>query len=391
MAKKYPIYSFLRKLPFKEVLIPLKMLQGAWHNRNAIIPDFAPAEVEGGKLEVHEGTPLLRMRGTPYECGYQHGRLLGEHVRILFDRYLKLFAGNFRYDLDLARTMERYIPQKYVDEMRGLAEGADIPYDVVLVSTCFLDIHKVAACSTFVVHDASSKSGEIMMGRNLDFPALGVAHRVNLVSVYESKDAPPFASVAWPGFLGCLSGMNARGLALAMMLVYGHTRSDHLNGVPFALHYRDVLESCSNVDEAVERFERREYAVCNNIMLADASRNAARLELHTRSVGVERDTPEFPALYCTNHFRTGDRRKALAFTAMSSFPRLWRMSKSAERREAYDEASVKDLLGRVAIKGINLQRIMFYPERGEIEVAFGKPSAGPRHYVRFPRETLFPV
>ena len=231
------------------------------------------------------------------------------------------------------------------------------------------------------------------MGRNLDFPALGVAHRASVVAVIEPDGYKPVVSVSWPGMLGSISGMNSDGLSHALMLVYGHTRSDHLRGVPFAIHYRSVLEECENVAQASERFRAREFGVCNNVMLADASRDAAVMELHTKSVGELRDDSDFPVLYCTNHFRGGARKYSFAWTIFSSLPRLLSLRSTARKRisvgEAMDADDVKQAIQRVAVGGVNLQRIIYYPERLEIEVAFGDPTSGKRKYTHFKREQLF--
>ena len=388
------LYSIFRRLPLKEVSIPFKMLLGSKRNKGAVMPPFKPATEGRGQLEIVNSIPILRLRGSPRDLGYQHGKLLSEQIRWVNKRYLGIFAGRFEYDLKLAKKMEPHIPPRFVEELRGVAEGSGISYDELLVSACFLDLHKVAACSTFVVRDGSSKSGEILFGRNLDFPALKVADQANMLMVYEPDGMRPFVSVTWPGFIGCISGMNAEGLALAMMLIYGHTRSDHLNGVPFALHYRAVLEECGSVAAATEKFKRREYGVCNNMMLADAARDAAVLELHADSVGELRDASEFPVLCATNHFRTGHRKWALALTAPSSYPRLWRMyhaiKKGRAKQQPFDADEVKAVLGRVAIPGINLQRMIFYPQRRAIEVAFGEPCAGPnRTYHMFDKDALW--
>jgi hypothetical protein len=386
-------YRLLRKLPFKEAWLPFKMLRGSMRNKHFVFPEFVEAQIPGGSLKLHNGVPVMRLSGTPAEIGLAHGKLIGPQVRALTERYLSVFAGRREHDLMLARRMEQHIPDAMRAELRALGEGAEIGYDQALLTACFLDLHKVAACSTIVVHGPSSRSGEPVFGRNLDFPSLNIAHRANLLVVITPERGQPFASIAWPGFTGVLSGMNQSGLAISMMLVYGHTRYDHTNGIPFALHYRQLLEDHASVPEALARLGKREFGVCNNLMLADASRGAAVAEMRSDGVGVIPGDETYPFLRCTNHFRTGPRKWALAFTAPSSYPRLWRLNSAAKRsqttRQPIDESEVKELLARVAIRGINLQRMVFYPERRELEVAFGNPKSRDREYHYFNRHELW--
>jgi len=416
-------YSLARRLPFKEVALPFKALRGTISNRGVEFPPFVPGTHGAGTLKLHEsGVPILTIAGRPYEMGFQHGKLLAPQISLLYERYLSVFAGKFDYDLRLSRRMERHIPPRFQDEIRGLGDGSGVGYERALVAACFLDLHKIAGCSTFLVHGQSSAEddGELMLGRNLDFPSLGLAHHASMIIRMKPEGFREHVAVTWPGMVGTLSGMNRDGLSLAMMLIYGHTRHDRLDGVPFPLHYRQVLEECGTTGEAIDRFRRREFAVCNNVMLADRWRDAAVMELRTDEVGIVRGDPAFPVLRCTNHFRTGRRKWAFAFTAFSSYPRIWKLNRAAKRgaivirspnddanrpeahraqhlhrkangdgRLPFTETDVRGLLQRVAIPGINLQRMVLRPERLGISVAFGNPSTGQRDWHDLNRADLF--
>jgi len=393
MNSSLGLYKLLRKLPFKEAIIPFNMLKGVIHNRGFKLSPFVPRKTGGGSLEILHGVPVLRVKGTPGEIGWQYGTLLAPQIQELYDRYLGIFAGRHEHDLALAREMEPHIPLRFLEEIRAYGEASGLGYDRALIGACFLDIHKIAACSTFCVRDASSMTGEVMLGRNLDFPSLGIAHQSNMLVIVEAENRRPIVSVTWPGFLGLISGMNDVGLTFSMMLVYGHTRSDHLKGVPFALHYRDVVERCETVKDAQREFEALQYSVGNNAMMADATRDAAVFELHPHSVGVIRNDSGFPVLRCTNHFRTGHRALSFALTAFSSYPRMFKMwlAERESRREqrSWCAGGIKHLLQEVAIPGISLQRMVFYPERRELEVAFGLPTGGERSYVAFSRDEIW--
>ncbi len=389
MGIKNVLAPFFHKLPFRELGAPFKMLSAKWANRSFRLPVFQSSESGQGSLKILHGIPLVILQGTPYEIGFQHGSLLKDQISALFQSYLGRFIYSFSYELKLAKRMESFIPLNYREEIRGLAEASDLSYDEVLVMTCFLDLHKVAACSTLVVHDQSSENGEILFGRNLDFPALGVANQAHVIFAIKPEKGLPFVSIGWPGLIGSLSGMNDQGLSMAMMLVYGHTRSDHLQGIPFPLCYRSLLEECRTVPEAISQLKKQDYAVCNNIMLADAGRDAALVEAHTQSFDVLKDQSDFPVLRCTNHFRMGRKKWAFALNAFSSYLRLLRLNGMAQKKEAFRPGSIKEALRKVAMSGINLQRMIFYPERQEFEVAFQQPKKKTYEYHYFKRQELW--
>src|SRR5438270_234554 len=83
------------------------------------------------------------------------------------------------------------------------------------------------------------------LGLSRDYPTLGAAHQYGLVTVYRPAGKRAFASVGFPGLVGCLSGINDAGLSVAILEVFqaraGIRRLDR-NGTPYALCYRRLLE-----------------------------------------------------------------------------------------------------------------------------------------------------
>src|SRR5207248_4073321 len=119
----------------------------------------------------------------------------------------------------------------------------------VLLGQCFLDLSAMTACSTITFPPAAAPDGVARFGRNLDFPSFNVADKQTVVLIFRPQGRYAFASIAWPGMIGVLSGMNEHGLALANMEV---DRSPRLPAaMPYTLLYRTILERCKTVDEAV--------------------------------------------------------------------------------------------------------------------------------------------
>ncbi len=108
----------------------------------------------------------IELVGPPYERGYQHGEAFASEIRSLYTRLLttsiipyvnrerstiaeylfeyqepKYDDGEFAYlvFLESALQLETYLPQDYVDEMHGIADGAGLEYDKVLLLNTFFD------------------------------------------------------------------------------------------------------------------------------------------------------------------------------------------------------------------------------------------------------------
>lgn len=375
-------------LPFRELTIPLKMAAAAVVNRGRAITPFRELDLPHGSLRLVDGVPLVRVRGTPLEMGRALGTLVGVQAAEVFQHYMGFFAPDRDGDLALARQMQPQLPQWFTDEMTGFSQTSELTADDLLLGQTFLDIHKVALCSTLAAHGSATVDGELLLGRNLDFPGLSIAHQANMVVVYEPAGGRPYAGVTWPGFLGILTGLNAAGLALSMMLVYGQSRHEHLRGQPFPLVFRRLLHECADVPPALALLEQRPWCTATNLIVADSGRRAARLQLHPKGAVVDQTTPEHPTLACTNHYLQR-RLRSFAFTWFSSVLRLSRLHKHI-RRGPLDVQGVKDALQATGMPGLNLQRVLMRPERLEMEVAFEDLGRGPGRWVRLPREMLFP-
>ena len=92
-------------------------------------------------LEKRGNVTVLRVGGSAFEQGYQHGRLLADRIPngalFYFERFLGLTIENSALpwlraplltylDLALSRRLVRNIPEYTHELMRGLAEGAGI-------------------------------------------------------------------------------------------------------------------------------------------------------------------------------------------------------------------------------------------------------------------------
>lgn len=110
---------------------------------------------------------VLEVSGTPYERGYQQGVHFADKIRSFYTMLLtnSIFPylnrdrddvssvlmpyqdedvygdGKFPHQmmLESARIFAEFIPQEYLDEMRGLADGSGMPYEEILLLNTFFD------------------------------------------------------------------------------------------------------------------------------------------------------------------------------------------------------------------------------------------------------------
>jgi hypothetical protein len=86
----------------------------------------------------------------------------------------------------------------------------------------------------------------------------------------------PFASVAWPGFIGVVTGMNADGVVL---VVHGGRASEPTaDGIPVAFSLREALSHAHDTDQAVAILLQQRVMVSHIVFVADAGGNLAVVE-----------------------------------------------------------------------------------------------------------------
>jgi isopenicillin-N N-acyltransferase like protein len=311
--------------------------------------------------------PIVEMGGTGDEMGQAHARQLGEPIRNLFAAYFgSYFQSATQKNLTMmaAGAFWPHVSDEHRAEIAAIARALSLDQREVLLGQCFLDLSAMTACSTLTLPAAAAPDGVARFGRNLDFPSFNVADKQTVVMIFRPRGRYAFASVAWPGMVGVLSGMNEHGLSLANMEVDRERRMPV--AMPYILLYRTVLERCKTVDEAIEFLKTTPRQTANNLMLMDASGDRAVVEITPQAVTVRR-APASAALISTNHHRGTDldtsgrcdRYDYLHDTSAREFGHVTRQD-------------VEGMLGKVAQGKMTLQSMVFEPPERVIYLAVGK-------------------
>ena len=238
-----------------------------------------------GWLELIDGYPVLHLKGTPYEMGYQHGALLKENVQQNLHHMLKVRgdvplaqAGPLKIKpRDLIRTIieiqKKYVPRKYFEEMRGLAAAAEIDFDDARMANF---IPELFHCSGFAIMNSATKDGTLYHGRVLDYAIDWGLQEHAVLIVAEPDGGIPFVNVSYAGFVGSVTGMNAQHVSIGEM---GGGGLGHWEGMPMALLVREVLETAGDLDQAINVFKKNPRTCQYFYVVADAKTN--------RAVGME--------------------------------------------------------------------------------------------------------
>ena len=317
----------------------------------------------------HTPISVIELSGMPRQIGLEHGRQIGDRIRLLHEKYLKLWFSDqklYRESLLAALIFRNQLLPEHREEIAALAASAGIDPGEMMLANCFLDMAPTAMCSTITLPAGASPDGVARFGRNLDFPSLDIADKYSIILIFRPEHRYAFAAVSWPGLVGALSGMNEHGLCLANMEVPRQIRMPA--AMPYTLLYRSILEQCRTVDEAVELLRKTPRQSANNLMLMDAAGNRAVAEITPQRVVVRSGLPQ-SALMSTNHQRGLDQNRT---------GRCWRYDRmrktSAQQFGKIDLASMKKILDSVSVRGETMQSMIFEPANRVIFAAAGEDA-----------------
>jgi isopenicillin-N N-acyltransferase like protein len=343
---------------------------------------YPEAKCPHGELKFIGGIPVLSVDGTPDEIGSAVGLLAlrpGQRMARYPEDILKEFyLGIFRAPLlHAGREMVKQFPADYRWELEAMAHAAHVDRDLMVLGNTMFDLKKVVACSALLVEPRRSETGGTLMGRNLDYPPLGYAHEFTLVTVYRPASAKhAFATVGFPGLIGCLSGMNDAGLAVAVLEVHqvrsSEKRFDH-NGTPYALCYRRLLEECSTIDEAHQLLEKMTRTGLSNLVIADRQ-GVATFEISPEHVIVRRGP--HGTTVCTNHFNTKELKPEIGLDFFDTYGRFASLTKVGDMERKLSPADLHLALHAVSFKTFTLQTMIFESEPLRLHLAAGSiPSS----------------
>jgi predicted choloylglycine hydrolase len=260
-------------------------------------------------------------------------------------------------------------PADYREELQAFTKAAGVEIDEGVLANTIMDTYRGAiGCSSLLVSGEKSATRGPLFGRNLDFPTLGVLDKYGLVTVHRPRGKHAFAAVGLPGVLGCLSGMNDAGLALAVHEVHfsadGATRLN-LKAMPYTFCFRRILEECTTVAEAERLLRSVERSSMLNLAVCDRQGGAV-LEMTPKSVALRRG--EGGVCACTNDFRS----KELATWTLCF--RYRTLADCAEMKTI----TVDDVAGKLDAVNqgwLTMQTMIFEPAALRLHVSLGPAPA----------------
>ncbi|KAJ4164334.1 hypothetical protein LMH87_006011 [Akanthomyces muscarius] len=212
--------------------------------------------------------------GTPYEIGFHHGSQAKTLVRGSVDFYTQYFQKKSRMSWEAAEDaakkfhpfLEQHVPH-LVEEMRGIAEGAEIPFAAVLALNARTEISMGMmddGCTSLAWKtDKFSVAGQ---NWDWDIPQKARLVLMHIKPAHNGTVQRPKASFLTEAGLLCKSGLNSAAVAVFVNAV--KARGVKFDALPIHIALRTVLESESRL-KAIARLRSLTLGTSGHILIAD--------------------------------------------------------------------------------------------------------------------------
>jgi len=255
---------------------------------------------------------VIDCRGTGRERGRAHGEsarylvqaalarwheaTLGERARAAA---LKDYVAGFLAGTELIQRIESQVPD-LMEEIRGIAEGADVPFDIIAAYNLmdeqwWYDLENPPrvepGCS--VLSTAQRNEGRLL-AQNMDLPSFMDGSQI--VLRIRPADAPEALVLSSAGLIG-LTGVSHAGFGICVntLLMLNHNKA----GLPVAAVFRGALAQAS-AEEAVRFLRSVPHASGQHYAVADKD-GVTGLECSARGSAVSAARGAAAALAHTNH------------------------------------------------------------------------------------------
>lgn len=226
-------------------------------------------------LDRGQRVPIVHVAGSHYEMGRQIGvdrrDVVGQMIATYRHYFLEEGPRIEIADWDEAILHARkYLPfaeesmPQYVEELRGIADGAQVGFNDLLVLNCaeaITDDALHAKCTSLAVAPEVTADGSLLVGHNEDW----LPDDIDNVYLVHAKpdDEPAFLAINYGGLLPNI-GFNECGIAQCCDSVYPN---DARIGVPRIFVSRAVLAARTPSDAIRAALNRRRAAGYNHLIV----------------------------------------------------------------------------------------------------------------------------
>jgi hypothetical protein len=227
---------------------------------------------------VYSKLPILHLNGTPYENGFQHGKIMKDKIINLVGLWKKDIENNYQIDADkfikIFLDSTNYIPaiEKWtpdlLEEMKGISAGSGLDFNTIFAFQLIDEIWTNASliniqhhCTSVGINNFKKDGSSNYIAQNIDITQFYHGTEILLDIKNKNADSDKLV-VTFPGYIG-INGLNM------YIGITENSLSDlkgSKNGLPVCCIARGVLEKHS-FGEAVNFIKNIKHASGQNYII----------------------------------------------------------------------------------------------------------------------------
>ncbi|MFH1942502.1 MAG: C45 family peptidase [bacterium] len=350
---------------------------------------------------------VLFLEGTPYERGFNHGKLLKKDIVALIalwkadiEKTYKMdaetFITRFVEGTDFISAIKEYTPE-LLEEVRGIADGAGVPFETMVAFQLVDEMWVLGSefaqngCTSFGV--MKSKKGPTITAQTLDIPLFYHGYQT-LLRVKDPKKKMETYVLSFPGFIGA-NGMNDRPVSVCVNAIQQLQPAS--DGLPVAFIVRGILEQ-ESFEDAVRFIHSIKHAAGQNYVIGSVDKMAS-FECSENRVTEFLPFEGAHFTYHTNHPLTNDHYNSKFLDYLKSKNQKAEEFRFVCPRFAFlqekfrDNSKLPDVERLISVfrdreSGINNRStfsctIMVLQKKSELHITAGRPDEAPFEVFRF--------
>lgn len=333
-----------------------------------------------GRLELHDETRVLLLKGTPEEMGEQHGKLMKKQVSDLVRRVLygvgvgssfakgRWFFGEIE---SCTARIGKFIDPRYLREMDALAAASGHAAQEVRLANFFPELFH---CSGFALTGDATAGGRIFHGRILDYMKGIGLERNAVVIVHQPDEGHAWVNIGYAGLVGSVTAMNEQHISIGEM---GGRGEGNWDGKPMAQLLREIMEKAATLEEAVEIMRKGPRTCEYYYVIADGkTKQAVGIKATPEIFEVVKPGEAHPQLETpvpgTVLLSAGDRYTELVRRVQAGLGK-------------FDAESARNLMTRPVCMNSNIHSVLFAPDTLDFWVANadGENVASHTRYTKY--------